>query len=184
MVFTKLFPSVKNRVKLGFSSIGEAVIDKNGFAFSIESLGKESKAGFLVSVSGDAVDSGALKLKTLEVHRLNGGKFKIDKYGFKRVEKKDGGFAYQVSFKNFYIPPQFKQKKSLNMSFKPVDEEALMDKIAEEVQFKFVGEYSEARDSQALIGVFPYENILDGAASKWVAVTSDKDYYKKLFSKK
>lgn len=165
--------------------MGDIIIDGCGFSFGIESLGKASSKGFLVTVSGDAVDSGDLTLDMLEMHVLKGGKFHVTKYGFTKVAKKDGGFAYQVSFKGVNIHERL-PKSGLLSSFSPKasrqnSEEAEMDRIAKEVMFRFTGKYTKKENSEALIGVFPYENILVGGATQWVDVTSDKNHYKKVF---
>ena len=178
------FSAKKKTVKLGFSAISEAIIDSLGFSFAIESLGKESKAGFIVAVSGEAVDNGELVLDELGIHRLSGGKFQIDSYKFKKVSKKGGGYAYQAEFKNFYIPPAPEKVKMPTLRSEIPDEQAMMDKIAKEVQFRFKASYSGAKETEALVAVFPYENIIDGGVSKWVTVTGDKNYYLDKLPKK
>lgn len=187
MTVTKLFSSKKAQVKLGFSTIGDIIIDGFGFSFGIESLGKASKEGFLVSVSGDAVDKGLLTLDKLELHILNGGTFKIRSYNFSKVSKKDGGYAYQVAFKGFGIAEKYSFKNSGLSSLMPdkkmseMENEMMMDRIAKEIMFKFTGKYSSKTPSEALIAVIPYENVIGGIASRWVKVTSDRDHYKKLY---
>ena len=171
------FKSRAKTVKLDFSAISEAIIDSLGFSFAIESLGKESREGFVVAVSGDAVDKGELTLKELELHRLVGGKFEIDSYPFKKVAKKEGGYAYQAQFKGFYIPPVTPVKSMPTVKFETPNEEEMMDKIAKEVQFKFIASYSGKTDSEALVAVFPYENLIEGGCSEWVTVTAGKNYY-------
>lgn len=182
-----MFPTKKSQVKLGFSTMGEVLIDGLGFSFGIESLGKPSDMGFLVTVSGDAVDKGLLKLDKLEVHTLKDGKFQIRSYGFKKVSKKDGGHAYQVAFKGVRIADGRNLKSGKGISLMNIakraelENELMMDRIANEVMFKFTPVFTEKTDSEALIAVFPYENIVNGAASQWVNVTSDRDRLKKKY---
>lgn len=183
MIFTGFFKKKNSEVKLGFSSVGKVMADSNSYLFSIESIGKASEKGFLISFSGEAVDSGSLKLDKIELHRLKGVKFEITKYGLKKVEKKEGGFAYQLSLKNFYIPERESESASL-LKFGGNKDKASLSRIENEIQFKLSVSYDGTDESEVLIGVFPYENILSGAASKWVTVSPDKDYFKKIYDKK
>ena len=182
MIGTGLFGKKNKEVRLGFSSGGKVLAQGCPYLFSIESLGKQSEKGFFISISGDAVDSGELKLDSIELHRLKGLKFEVTKYGFKKIAKKDGGFAYQLALKNFHIPERYSESSSL-IKLKGRKCDADMEMISNEIQFKFTAKFSGEKDSELLIGVFPYENIISGAASKWVTVTADSDYFAKLYKK-
>lgn len=178
MILSKLFKKREGEVSLGFSSIGKAMADSCPFIFSVESTGKRSDRGFMLAVSGEAVDNGSLKLDMVELHRLKGNKFEISKYGFKRTEKKDGGFAYQLSLKNFFIP-----EGNFRRGFKKADKgRNEMDRISKEIQFKFVPKYSGGKSCDVLIGIFPYENIISGGASQWIKLSPDKDCLKKIYT--
>lgn len=180
MIFTKLFKRKTPAVKLSFSSSGDVLADSNPFLFTVSSIGKASDKGFLISISGDAVNDGSLRLDKIELHRLKGVKFEVAKYGLKRTAKKDGGYAYQLSLKNFHLPEGESSFQGI-LNLKGTSRRSELSKIENEIQFKLTPSYSGDKTSEILIGVFPYENILDGAASKWVKVTPDKDYFKKIY---
>lgn len=179
----KLFKSRKKEVKLGFSSFGNAIIDGVPFIFGVESLGADSKSGFLISISGEAVDSGNLILSSIEIHRLINGKFDIKKYSLKKTIKNDGGFAYHLSLKNYPIHSGANKKTSLIQKLKPSDSD-LLKKIENEIQFRFIPKYQSDKNQEVLIGVFPYENIINGVASRWTNASNDKDYFKKIYKSK
>ena len=153
--------------------------DGTSYLFSIESVGKASDKGFFISISGDAVDQGSARFDNIELHRLKGVKFEVTKYSLKKIEKKEGGFAYQLSLRNFDIPEN--ENDGIWEIFKKKDDSSPMKKIQKEIQFKLGVKYTGDKESDVLIGVFPYENILSGAASKWVKITPDKDYFKKIY---
>ncbi len=156
-----------------FSTISKEAFDGVNFIFSVETDGKSSDKGFFISISGDAVDNGELKLDKIELHRLKGVKFEVVKYGLKKIEKKDGGFAYQLSLKNFHIPQKESYSQTL-LKFNGNKEKADISKFENEIQFKMNISFSGKNDSEMLVGVFPYENILNGCCTQWVDVRAEK----------
>ncbi|MBE6836391.1 MAG: hypothetical protein E7509_00100 [Ruminococcus sp.] len=158
------------------------MVDSCSYLFSIESTGSASSKGFFISISGDAVDDGTAKFDSIELHRLKGIKFEVTKYGLKKLEKKEGGFTYQLSLRNFDIPE--KGNCGFLGLFKKDDSLSDMNRIEKEIQFKLNVSYSGDKESDVLIGVFPYENVISGAASKWVTISPDKDYFKKIYEGK
>ncbi|NLZ46066.1 MAG: hypothetical protein GX896_05180, partial [Clostridiales bacterium] len=163
----KLFKPKKKEVRLGFSNIGKAIINETPFSFGIESLGADSKGGFLLTISGDAVDNKNLVINTIEVHKLVNGKFDIKKYSPKLIEKKEGGFAYQLSLKNYKLTSDLNKKTSW-FKRQVLNDSDFLKKFENEIQFKFVPKYKSGSNQEVLIAVFPFENYINGVASKWV----------------
>ena len=64
------------KVKLKFSTCGEIMIDGLPFSFGVESDGISSDKGLVVSISGEAVDSGKLTFEKIELNLLSGAKVK------------------------------------------------------------------------------------------------------------
>ena len=182
MIITGLFGKKKSEVKLGFSSGGEVMVDSVSYLFSIESKGKASDKGFMISISGDAVNDGTAKFESIELHRLKGVKFEIKKYSLKKVEKKEGGICYQLTLGNFDIPEN--ESDGIWDILRKDDRNSEMDKIKKEIQFKLSVSYTGNSESEVLIGVFPLENIISGGATKWVKISPDKDYFKKIYKGK
>lgn len=175
-----LFSRKINEVKLGFSSCSDVMADGNSFLFSLESLGLSSSKGFLLSISGDAVDDGSIKFDKIELHRLKGVKFEVTKYGLKKIEKKEGGYAYQLSLRNFDIPQGETESFSI-FKAKGDKTKAGLCRIENEIQFKLNVTYTGNKKSEVLLGVFPYENIINGAVTRWIDVSPDKDYFRKIY---
>ena len=111
------------------------------------------------------------------------GKFDIKKYSLKKTIKNDGGFAYHLSLKNYPIHSGANKKTSLIQKLKPSDSD-LLKKIENEIQFRFIPKYQSDKNQEVLIGVFPYENIINGVASRWTNASNDKDYFKKIYKSK
>lgn len=169
-----MFQKIPKDVRLKFSTISKEAFNGVNYLFSVGTDGKASDKGFFISISGDAIDSGELKLERIELHRLKGVKFEVVKYGLKKIEKKDGGFAYQLSLKNFYIPQKESFSQTL-LKFNGDREKANLSRIENEIQFKLSISYTSDKDSEMLVGVFPYENIISGACTQWVDVRASKE---------
>lgn len=167
------FKKKTSEVKLKMLCTTEEVCDGRSFIFSVTTDGKASDKGFLIAISGDAVDNGELKLSQIELHRLKGIKFEVVKYGLKKSEKKNGGYSYNLSLKNFYIPEKERMSSSL-LRFNGNKSKAQLSRIEDEFQFKLKINYTSQADSEFLVGVFPYENLLAGGCSKWVKLKGQK----------
>lgn len=170
------------KVKLKFSTCGEIMINGLPFSFGVESDGISSDKGLVVSISGEAVDSGKLTFDKIELNLLSGAKVKSAERKLEKVTKKDGKKIYQVRFPEVFIPvcpkePAFSFKKNQS-------EEDFLNRLSSEISFKVVPKYKESDESEVMITVYPIENPLDGLAVQWKNCTSDTDYFIHKFCSK
>lgn len=167
------------QVKLVMSNIGEVMIDGLMFSFSIESAGKPSEHGFCVTISGEAVDDGRVTFTDFQVTRQIKGKSITKKTDIAKITKSDGKKIYQAKFENIPIvdAPE-------NVSYKKMNEQELMQTVNSQIAFKLMPHFSGDDMPELMISIYPYENILTGAATEWVKITSDQDYFLNKFSSK
>ena len=99
----RLFWKKEMPVKLDFAACGKILIDSLRFSFSITSDGKASNKGLCVSFSGEAIDSGEVQLKDLEIMEQRKGKLVPRKVSMPLVTKKDGKKIYQAKLRDLKI---------------------------------------------------------------------------------
>lgn len=162
----------KNQVKLRFATCGEIFIDGLPFSFGVESDGKESNKGLCVTISGEAVDKGEVTFSNLEYHEKHGGSISIIKYDFPKIVKKDGKKIYQAKFTKIPIL----QTASYSFFHKPTEEE-ILSQITSEINFKVTPHYKGKECPELLLNIYPFENVITGAASNWINCTSDQNYF-------
>ena len=168
----KLFKAKQLPVKLAFAACGKILIDSLRFTFSVQSDGKASSKGLCVSFSGDAIDSGDVRLTDLEYIEERGGKFISRKVGLPLVTKKDGKRIYQAKFEHINIPDA-SQRVSAGQS----KEDALSSIISKDIRFKVTPHYSGDDEPEIMLNIYPYENPLMGSCTQWLKVTSDQDWF-------
>lgn len=168
------------QIKLAMTNIGEVMIDGLMFSFGIESAGKPSNHGFCVSISGDAIDEGRVTFTDFQITQMLGGKSVTKKADIFKVAKSDGKQLYQAKFNYIAIEDGHE-----DVSIKKMNEKELMQKVNSQISFKIMPHFSGDDMPELMISVYPYENILTGAATEWVKITSDQDYFlNKLGGKK
>ena len=160
-----------NAIKLSFTACGEVMINGLPFSFGIESLTDGSEMGFCVTFSGEAIDSGALKLSGFERHRMVGGKRSAVKTDLPLVVKKDGKKIYQARFEGFALTGR--QGRSL----KKATGQELISSLDDQVDFSVTPHYSGTDTPDVMLSIYPFENPLNGSATKWLNVTADQDYF-------
>lgn len=167
------------QVKLEFATCGEIMIDGLSFSFGVESAGAASVKGLCVSVSGEAVDSGEVTFTDLQYHEQHGGNITVVKHDFPLVTKKDGKKIYQAKFTKIPIT-----EYSSGAFFRKVTEQDVIDRINAQISFRVTPHYSGDGLPEIMLSVYPYENPLNGSATQWLNVTSDKDYFLHKFENK
>lgn len=150
---------------LEFCSLGAAMINGLKFSFVIDNLGGASDKGLCVALSGDAVSDGRFKASSIELKCTVGGKQALIKKKLQPVTKKDGKLILQAKFESLHIESGLELDKE--------DEKRFEQKMKNQLCFEFIPEYSGSEDEEIMLTVYPYENILEGAASKWRYVCAD-----------
>lgn len=160
---------------LTFCSLGAAMINGLPFSFVIDNIGGPSDKGLCVAVSGDAVSEGKLTASEIELSGLIGGKQTAIKKKLTLVEKKDGKKILQAKFSGLHIASGLKVKET--------DEERFSRKMKNQLKFSFTPKYDCESDAEVMLTVYPYENILNGAASKWRYACRDEGSLEKYLGK-
>lgn len=160
------------QVKLEMTNIGEVMIDSLMFTFGVESVGKASDKGFCVSISGDAVSDGRVTFSDFQIIRQIKGKTVTKYEELSEFVKNDGKMIYQARFENINIVEASDEEE-----LKKLSEEQLIQKVNSQITFKLVPHFSGDDMPEIMISIYPFQNILTGAATEWVYVTSDKDYF-------
>lgn len=168
----RLFKKKELPVKLEFAACGKVLIDGMRFSFTVTSDGKASDKGFCVSFSGEAIDSGEVTLRDLEIFENRGGKSVPRKVSMPLIKKKDGKRIYQAKLKGLKIPDA-SQRRGSGQSI----EDALSSIISKDIRFKVTPHYSGEEEAEVMLNVYPYENALTGSCTQWLKVTADKDWF-------
>ncbi|WP_051540126.1 hypothetical protein [Ruminococcus sp. FC2018] len=168
----RIFRKKELPVKLDFSACGKIMIDGMRFSFSVSSDGKSSEKGLCVSFSGEAIDSGEVKLKDLEIMQQHKGKLVPRKLSMPLVTKKDGKKIYQAKLHDLKIADAT-QRVAKGQTI----EDALSSIISKDISFKVTPVYSGDDEPEIMLNVYPYENALTGSCTKWLKCTSDKDWF-------
>lgn len=174
----KLFAKKELPVKLAFAACGKVLIDGLRFSFSITSDGKASVKGLCVSFSGEAIDSGAVRLTDFEWIEDRRGKMISHRVDMPLIKKKDGKRIYQVKFEHIHIPDA-----SQRVAQGQTIEDALSSIIKKDIRFKVTPHYSGEEEAEVMLNVYPYENALTGSCTQWLKVTSDQDWFEHNFGK-
>lgn len=150
---------------LKFCSLGAAMINGLPFSFVIDNTGCESDKGLCVAISGNAVSDKSFKASQIELTcHVDGRQTRIKKK-LVPVTKKDGKLILQAKFSGLHIESGLALDKE--------DEKRFVQKMKNQLRFEFTPEYSGDEDEEILLTVYPYENILEGAASKWRYACAD-----------
>ncbi len=168
----KLFKAKELPVKLAFAACGKILIDGLRFSFSVTSDGKPSDRGLCVSFSGDAINSGEVKLTDLEYLENKGGKVVPKKIPMPLITKKDGKRIYQAKLTQIDIPDASKR-----IADGQTLEATLSSIISKDIQFKVTPHYSGDDEPEIMLNVYPYENALTGSCTQWLKVTADQDWF-------
>ena len=115
----------------------------------------------------------------LEYYENHGVKITLVKHGFSLVTKKDGKKIYQAKFTKIPIT-----EKDTSVLFRKLTEEEVVQRLNCEIAFKVTPHFSDEDTPEVMLTVYPYENMLTGAAVQWLNVTSDKDYFLHKYSNK
>lgn len=160
---------------LSFCSLGAAMINGLPFSFVIDNLGGASEKGLCVSLSGDAVTEGRLTAGDIELRASIKGRQTLVKKKLLLVEKKDGKKILQAKFSSLYIENGIVKGES--------DEERFQRKLKNQLKFTFTPSY-HGKDEEVMLTVYPYESVLEGAASKWRYVCEDESSVEKYLDKR
>lgn len=150
---------------LKFCSLGAAMINGLPFSFVIDNTGGASDKGLCVAISGNAVSGGSFKAQQITLTGFIGGRQTVLKRKLAVVAKKDGKLILQAKFSDLHIES--------GLSLEKDDEKRFAQKLQNQLRFEFTPEYNGSEDEEILLTVYPYENILEGAASKWRYACSD-----------
>ena len=167
----RLFWKKEMPVKLDFAACGKILIDSLRFSFSITSDGKASNKGLCVSFSGEAIDSGEVQLKDLEIMEQRKGKLVPRKVSMPLVTKKDGKKIYQAKLRDLKISDAA-QRVAKGQTI----EDALSSIISKDISFKVTPIYSGDEEPEIMLNIYPYENALTGSCTKWLKCTSDRNW--------
>lgn len=151
---------------LEFCTSGAAMINGLKFSFVIDNVGSSTDQGLCVSLSGDAVASGSFTASSqIELDCfINGKQTKLTKK-LTAIEKNDGKKILQAKFKGLHLESGVTKEKD--------EEQAFDHKMRSQLKFSFVPCYTLPEDAEIMLTVYPYDNILEGAASKWIYACSD-----------
>ncbi len=159
-------------VRLEFATCGEIMIDGLIFSFGVESAGLASDKGLCVSISGESVDKGDITFTDLQYHEQHGGNITVVQHDFPLVTKRDGKKIYQARFTKIPIT-----EYSGGAFFRKITEQDVIDRMNAQISFRVTPHYSGSGLPEIMLSVYPYENPLNGSATQWLKVTSDKDYF-------
>lgn len=173
---SNIFKSVKKEIEkqygrgdatsLRLISTGAAMIDSLPFKFDIDNVGEASDKGLCVAISGDAVNDGSFKANEIELSGMIKGRQTVIKKKLSFVQKKDGKFILQAKLQDVRLESGLLEEKD--------EEKAFMQKLKRQLHFRLVPSYKGEQDTEIMLTVYPYANILDGAVSKWINVCSDE----------
>lgn len=161
----KQYGMKSDMTSLEFCSLGAAMINGLPFSFVIDNTGEASDKGLCVAISGDVISDGRFKASPIVLKCMIGGKQTAIKKKLQFVTKKDGKQILQAKFEGLHIESGLELDKE--------DEKRFEQKMKNQLRFEFTPEYSGSEDEEIMLTVYPYENILEGAASKWRFVCAD-----------
>lgn len=155
-----------NEVSLSFVSLGAAMINGLPFKFDIDNKGISSDKGLCVAISGDIVSSGDFGAKEITLSGIIGGRQTTIKKKLNLVTKKDGKIILQAKFQGIKIQNGLELDKD--------EEKRFEQKLKRQLHFSFIPYYDGKDDGEVMLTVYPYDNVLNGAASKWRNVCADE----------
>lgn len=163
----------RTRVALEKTACGAAMIDGLVFTVSVKSDGAASSKGIMFTVSGEAVEKGALSIDMIDAVYPSGGGTKTIKRKAELYEKKDGGHVYRARF------TEIKLEECADAGLLPsaMSEEQLIASMNSQIIFRFAPRYSEPENSEVMINIYPIENPIDGSCTEWVTLTSDRGFF-------
>lgn len=163
--FKKQYGISNDLSRLKFCSNGAAMINGLRFSFVIDNIGGTSDSGFCVAISGDAVADGSFGASPIElVYGMGGKQTKLTKK-LSKVVKKDGKTILQAKFSGLHLESGLTSESD--------EEKRFAQKMQAQLHFSFTPSYSADKDAEVMITVYPYDNILEGAANKWIYACSD-----------
>ncbi|MBR1863330.1 MAG: hypothetical protein IJ806_04520 [Ruminococcus sp.] len=165
-------------VRLKMTSIGEVMISGLLFTFGVESVGLASDKGLCVTVSGEAVDSGRVTFSDFQL--ITGGQ-KAKRLDFPLVTKKDGKRIYQLRLTDLRLTDPSQEE------YHEKEEDRFLAEMKKQMTFKVMPHFvsgGQEDTPELMISVYPFENPLNGAATDWVNVTDDEDYFLHKLQKK
>lgn len=155
-----------NMTALRFVSLGAAMINGLPFKFDIDNIGEKSDKGLCVAISGDAIENGSFTAKEITLSGFIGGRQTTIKKKLSLVEKKDGKHIYQAKFPDVMLESGLDLDKDEEKSFE--------QKLKRQLHFTFIPCYTDIEDGEVMLTVYPYANILQGAANKYRNVCADE----------
>lgn len=155
-----------NMPSLRFVSLGAAMIHGLPFKFDVDNIGDESDKGLCVAISGDAVENGSFTAKEITLTGFLGGRQTTIKKKLSLVQKKDGKHIFQAKFDTIQLPGGLDLDKD--------EEKRFEQKLKRQLHFTFTPCYTDIEDGEVMLTVYPYANILEGAASKYRNVCADE----------
>ncbi|MBP1572986.1 MAG: hypothetical protein J6A55_04190 [Oscillospiraceae bacterium] len=155
-----------NMPSLRFVSLGAAMIHGLPFKFDIDNVGDESDKGLCVAISGDSIENGSFTVKDITLNCFIGGRQTTIKKKLSLVEKKDGKHVYQAKFSDITLQSGLELDKD--------EEKRFEQKLKRQLHFSFTPCYTDIEDGEVMLTVYPYANILEGAANKYRNVCADE----------
>lgn len=157
---------IGNMTSLRFVGLGAAMIHGLPFKFDIDNIGEESDKGFCIAISGDAIENGSFTAKEITLSGFFNGRQTTIKKKLSLIEKKDGKHIYQAKFSEI--------KLQSGLGLDDDDEKRFEQKLKRQLHFCFTPCYTDTQDGEVMLTVYPYANVLEGAASKWRNVCADE----------
>lgn len=163
-------------VKLELNVAGTVLINSFVYTIGFQSIGKPSSKGFALSVAGEGVKNG-LELEWAELHYFKNGKEKTLKKRFETSKNKSNEKVFMLRMSEIALP-----SGNANSTFGEQNKQKVfMEQTLTQFTIKFSGTYTNKQDSELLVTVYPYENIIEGASSKWIECTCDESYFERKF---
>lgn len=163
-------------VKLEINAAGKVLINSLVYTVGFQSIGKPSGKGFALSVAGEGVKNG-LELDWAELHYFKNGKEKVIKKRFETSKNKSDEKVFILRMSEIALP-----SGNTDYSFGEQNKQKLfMEQTLTQFTIKFSGTYTHEQDSELLVTVYPYENVIEGASSKWIDCTHDESYFERKF---